>query len=286
MKGLRKGSLMTQSLWTARETKHGGERQRRKEKSRVGFAHLQHQKTTHHPRAKTPFALRFSPFAFFSLFTFALAAPFAYTVLKDGAPDNFEKLVREAFAKWQAVPSTTLKIDAPKTGAPIQFKWNSQEPEMNPDLATRTILETAADGQVSALVSINPETPDLESALLLETGLRLGLPLEPSWEGKRSLGDNDVLLLRQQYAPNGDLSADGKVDIDDFELFALEFGKTQTAGGIKGDFNGDGKVDAADFEILSKNYDFGKQPGLEEPKPADPKPADPKPTDPKPTEPK
>ncbi len=252
-----------------------GKREKRKEKSRLSSVH---QKTT--PRA---FALRFLPFAFFSL---ALAAPFAYTVIKDGAPDNFEKLVREAFGKWQAVPSSTLKIDAPKAGAPVQFKWNAQDPEMNPDLATRTILETGADGKISTVVSINPETPDLESALLLETGLRLGLPLEPSWEGKRSLGDNDILLLRQQYAPNGDMNADGKVDIDDFELFALEFGKTQTAGGIKGDFNGDGKVDSVDLEILSKNYEFGKQPGLEEPKPADPKPTEPKPTDPKPTDPK
>ncbi len=224
----------------------------------------------------------FHPFTLlpFTLFTLALAAPFAYTVVKDGAPESFEKLVREAFTKWQAVPSTTLKIDAPKAGTPVQFRWGSTDPELNPDLATRTILETTADGKESAVVSINPEATDLESALLLETGIRLGLPLEPSWEGKRSLGEADITLLRQQYAPNGDLTADGKVNIDDFELFAREYGKSQTAGGIKGDFNGDGKVDIADFEILKGNYDFGKQPGLEEPKPAEP--TTPAPTEPKP----
>ncbi len=218
-----------------------------------------------------------------------LAAPFAFTVVKDGAPENFEKLVREAFAKWQAVPSTTLKVDAPKVGTALQFRWGGTEPELNPDLATRTILETGSDGKESIVVSINPDTTDLESALLLETGIRLGLPLEPIWDGKRSITEADITLLRQQYAPDGDLTADGKVNIDDFEVFAREFGKSQTAGGIKGDFNGDGKVDNADFEILRSNYDFGKQPGIEDPKPAEPKPttpADPKPTDPKPTDPK
>ncbi len=214
-----------------------------------------------------------------------LAAPFAFTVVKDGAPENFEKLVREAFAKWQAVPSTTLKIDAPKVGTALQFRWGGTEPELNPDLATRTILETSSDGKESIVVSINPDTTDLESALLLETGIRLGLPLEPIWDGKRSITEADITLLRQQYAPNGDLTADGKVNIDDFEVFAREFGKSQTAGGIKGDFNGDGKVDNADFEILRSNYDFGKQPGIEEPKPAEPKPTEPAPTDPKPVDP-
>ncbi len=214
-----------------------------------------------------------------------LAAPFTFTVLKDGAPENFEKLVREAFAKWQAVPSTTLKIDTPKVGTALQFRWGGTEPELNPDLATRTILETSSDGKESIMVSINPDTTDLESALLLETGIRLGLPLEPIWDGKRSITETDITLLRQQYAPNGDLTADGKVNIDDFEVFAREFGKSQTAGGIKGDFNGDGKVDNADFEILRSNYDFGKQPGIEEPKPAEPKPTEPTPTDPKPVDP-
>jgi hypothetical protein len=221
-------------------------------------------------------------------FLFVLAAPFAFTVLKDGAPENFEKLVREAFGKWQAVPSTTLKVDAPKVGTALQFRWGGTEPELNPDLATRTILETNTEGKESIVVSINPETPDLESALLLETGIRLGLPLEPVWDGKRSITEADITLLRQQYAPNGDLTADGKVNIDDLEVFAKEFGKSQTAGGIKGDFNGDGKVDNADFEILSSNYDFGKQVGVEEPKPAEPKPTEPstpKPVDPTPTDP-
>jgi hypothetical protein len=225
--------------------------------------------------------LVFSLFPLFSLLV--LAAPFAFTVVKDGAPENFEKLVREAFGKWQAVPSTTLKVDVPKAGTALQFRWGGTEPELNPDLATRTILETNSEGKESIVVSINPDTADLESALLLETGIRLGLPLEPVWEGKRSIGEADIILLRQQYAPNGDLTADGKVNIDDFELFAREYGKSQVAGGIKGDFNGDGKVDNADFEILRSNYDFGKQVGIEEPKPTEP--TTPKPTEPVPTDP-
>jgi Dockerin type I domain len=221
-----------------------------------------------------------------SLFlSIALAAPIGYVVIKDGAPDNFEKLVRDAFAKWQAVPSTTLKVDAPKSGASVQFRWGAEiEPEMNPDLATRTILETGADGKVTTTVQVNPDTADLEGALLLETGLRLGLALEPSWEGTRSLTDADKTLLRQTYAPNGDLTADGKVNIDDFELFAAEYGKSQATGGIKGDFNGDGRVDSTDFEILKGNYEFGGSVG-EEPKPVTPAPTDPKPADPKPTTP-
>jgi hypothetical protein len=229
-------------------------------------------------------AIRYLPSAI--CLSIALAAPIGYVVVKDGAPDNFEKLVRDAFAKWQAVPSTTLKVDAPKSGATLQFRWGAEtEPEMNPDLGTRTILETGADGKVTTTVQVNPETPDLEGALLLETGLRLGLSLEPSWEGTRSLTDADKTLLRQTYAPNGDLNADGKVNIDDFELFAAEYGKSQATGGIKGDFNGDGRVDNTDFEILKSNYEFGGSVG-EEPKPATPAPTSPKPTDPKPTDPK
>jgi hypothetical protein len=231
-------------------------------------------------------AIRYLPFAICA--SLALAAPIGYVVVKDGAPDNFEKLVRDAFGKWQAVPSTTLKVDAPKAGATLQFRWGAEtEPEMNPDLATRTILETAADGKVTTTVQVNPDTPDLEGALLLETGLRLGLALEPSWEGRRNLTDADKILLRQTYAPNGDMNADGKINIDDFELFAAEFGKSQATGGLKGDFNGDAKVDNADFEILKSNYDFGAVVG-EEPKPAtptDPKPTDPKPATPAPTTP-
>ncbi len=238
-----------------------------------------------------PFLLR--PSSFVLLFTsLALAAPFAYTVIKDGAPENFEKLVKEAFAKWQAVPSTTLKIDAPRAGTSVQFRWGAGELELNPDLATRTIIETDASGKESTIVYVNPEAENLDSALLLETGIRLGLPLEPSWDGKRNIGEADILLLRQQYAPNGDLTADGKINIDDFEVFAKEYGKSATTGGIKGDFNGDGKVDNADFEILKNNYDFGGQVGLEtEPKPAAPTepkptdPAEPKPAEPKPAEP-
>ncbi|MFN3267480.1 MAG: dockerin type I domain-containing protein [Deinococcales bacterium] len=219
----------------------------------------------------------------------ALAAPISYVVIKDGAPDNFEKLVRDAFGKWQAVPSTTLKLEPPKAGAPLEFRWgNTPDPEMNPDLATRTLLETGADGKVTTTVQVNPETPDLEGALLLETGLRLGLALDPSWEGTRTLTDSDKTVLRQTYAPNGDMNADGKVDIDDFELFAAEFGKTQTSGGQKGDFNGDGQVNTTDFEVLRSNYDFGATVG-EEPEPAaEPKPAastEPKPTTPPATSP-
>jgi hypothetical protein len=234
--------------------------------------------------------LLFSLFSLLAL-TCVVAAPIGYVVVKDGAPDNFEKLVQAAFAKWQAVPSTTLKVDAPKTGAPLEFRWGlGNDPEMNPDLSTRTILEIASDGKIKTTVQVNPETPDLEGALLLETGLRLGLPLEPSWEGRRSLTDDDRTLLRQTYAPNGDLNADGKVNIDDLELFAAEFGKSQTTGGLKGDFNGDTKVDNLDFEILKNNYDFGTtvgedpKPATTEPKPTDPKPAVP-PTDPKPAAP-
>jgi hypothetical protein len=201
----------------------------------------------------------------------ALAAPFTYTVIKDGAPSNFEKQIAGAFDAWKKVPSTNLKVET-RPNADVQFRWGAGDIELNPDLNTRTIIETDASGKTITTVSVNPETQDLESTLLVEAGLRLGLALEPSIEGKRTVGPTEIALLRKSFAQNGDMNNDGKVDVQDLELFAAQFGKVAATPGaaLAGDFNGDGRVEDKDLEILRTAYDFGGDVGVE---PAAPKPA-------------
>ncbi len=212
----------------------------------------------------------------FGLSSLALAAPFAYTVIKDGAPNNFEKQIAAAFDAWKKVPSTNLRIET-RAGADVQFRWGQGDIELNPDLSTRTIIETDASGKAITTVSVNPETQDIESTLLVEAGLRLGLALEPSIEGKRTVGAPEIALLRRSYAQNGDMSGDGKVDVQDLELFAAQFGKTATTAGtaLSGDFNGDGRVDGKDLDILRTAYDFGGDVGVEPPAPKPTTPATP-----------
>jgi hypothetical protein len=201
----------------------------------------------------------------FAVSSLALAAPVAYFVVKDGAPDTFERQVDEAYNAWKNVPATTLSIQK-RQDAETRFVWGDKDIEFNPDVGTRTLVTT--DGTKTTLeVRVNPEQPvDLPSALLVEAGLRLGLELDASIAGKRSIGEAEIRLLRTRYSPNGDVNADGKVNVDDLELFALQYGKRSERVG--GDFNGDGVVNDADLEILRKNYDFGGD--IEIPKPPAP----------------
>jgi hypothetical protein len=201
----------------------------------------------------------------------ALAAPVAYFVVKDGAPDTFERQVDEAFGAWRNVPATSLKIEK-NPNATTRFRWGGEaEIGFNPDVATRT-LETTEGTITRTEVQVNPEQPvDLPSALLVETGLRLGVALEPGIDGKRAITDADIAALRARYSQNGDMNGDGRVDIDDLELFAAQYGKRGER--LAGDFNGDGVVDGKDLEILRANYSYGGDP--QTPPPAEPAPATP-----------
>ena len=188
----------------------------------------------------------------------ALAAPVAYFVVKDGAPDTFEAQVNEAYNAWLKVPATTLGVQR-NPNATTRYTWGGdKEIPFNPDVATRT-LETT-EGTTSKLeVQVNPDQPvDLPSALLVESGLRLGLALEAGIDGKRSVGEAEIRALRALYSPNGDMNGDGRVDVDDLELFGQVYG--QRGERRAGDFNGDGAVDDKDLEILRSNYVYGGDP--------------------------
>jgi hypothetical protein len=228
----------------------------------------------------------------------SIAAPFAYRVTTDGgAPANFVGNVEKAFKAWAAVPGTTLKINRLET-APVTFSWGEGDLPMNPDLSTRTIIKTGET--TTSEVRVNPETADLESALLIEAGLRLGLNINPNLGEKRTVGEAESKAVKARFSQNGDLNGDGKVNLDDLELLSLNYGKRapQGSGTLTGDLNGDGIINQLDVDILKANYTFEpiSQP-VATPAPTDPKPTDPKtdpaspttptsPADPKPADPK
>jgi Dockerin type I domain len=212
----------------------------------------------------------------------SIAAPFAYRVTTDGgAPANFVSNVEKAFKAWAAVPGTTLKINRLET-APVTFSWGEGDIPINPDLSTRTIIKTGET--TTSEVRVNPETADLESALLIETGLRLGLNIDPILGEKRTVGETESKAVKARFSQNGDLNGDGKVNLDDLELLSLNYGKRapQGSGTLTGDLNGDGIINQLDVDILKANYTFEpiSQPAAT-PVPTDPKPTDPKPGDPK-----
>lgn len=188
----------------------------------------------------------------------ALAAPVAYFVVRDGAPDTFEAQVKEAYNAWLKVPATTLGVQS-NPNATTRYTWGGDKDiPFNPDVAMRT-LETTEGATSKLEVQVNPDQPvDLPSALLIESGLRLGLNLEAGIDGKRSVGEAEIRALRALYSPNGDMNGDGRVDVDDLELFAVAYGKRGER--LPGDFNGDRAVDDKDLEILRSNYGYGGDP--------------------------
>jgi hypothetical protein len=190
----------------------------------------------------------------------AIAAPVTYWVATgDGTPSDFAKQVDTAFNAWKAVPSTTLKLEKNKDSS-LQFVWNvaAEDVPINPDAITRTIETSNDDGKTSTIVNVNPDqSENLESGLLVEAGLRLGVPLEPSIEGKRSVGDVEATALRAKFGQTGDLNGDQKVNLDDLEILASNYGKKSVPNAnLNGDFNGDGVVDDKDLEIMKATYSF------------------------------
>jgi hypothetical protein len=203
----------------------------------------------------------------------SIAAPFAYRVTTDGgAPANFVSNIEKAFKAWEGVTGTTLKTNRLEA-APVTFSWGEGDLPMNPDLATRTIIKTGESS--SSEVRVNPETADLESALLIETGLRLGLSLDANLSEKRTVGEVETKAVRARFSQNGDLNGDGKINLDDLELLSLNYGKraAQGSGTLTGDLNGDGIVNQLDMDILKANYTFEPitQPTAANPTPSDPK---------------
>ena len=75
----------------------------------------------------------------------------------------------------------------------------------------------------------------------------------PSWRGDQiisSLGFDALRALRLQ----GDANFDGRVNLNDFNILAANFGTTGTATWQTGDFNFDGNVNLNDFNLLAANF--------------------------------
>lgn len=199
--------------------------------------------------------------AFTLLGSLAIAAPVTYWVItNDTTPSDFVKQVDAAFNAWKAVPSTTLKLEK-NQDSNLQFSWSTAADDIpiNPDTITRTITNTGDDSKVTnTTVNVNPDqSENLESGLLVEAGLRLGLPLEASIEGKRSIGELETKALRGAFQQTGDFNGDGKVNLDDLEILAANYGKKdKPVTNLNGDLNGDGVVNDADLEIMKTNYSF------------------------------
>jgi hypothetical protein len=199
--------------------------------------------------------------SFVLLGSLAIAAPVTYWVVTtDGTPTDFSKQVDTAFNAWKAVPSTTLKLEKNKDSS-LQFAWNvgAEDVPINPDAITRTISSSSEDGKTTkTTVNVNPDqNENLESGLLVEAGLRLGVSLEASIEGKRSVGEVEAVALRAKFGQTGDLNGDQKVNLDDLEILATNYGKTGLPSvNLNGDFNGDGIVNDKDLEIMKVTYSF------------------------------
>jgi hypothetical protein len=205
--------------------------------------------------------MKASPIVLILLGSLAIAAPVTYWVAtSDGTPTDFAKQVDTAFNAWKAVPATTLKLEKNKDSS-LQFAWNvsAEDVPINPDAITRTVQTTSEDGKTtSTTVNVNPDqSENLESGLLVEAGLRLGVTLEPSIEGKRSVGEVEATALRSKFGQTGDLNGDQKVNLDDLEILSTNYGKKGLPSvNLNGDFNGDGVVDDADLEIMKATYSF------------------------------
>jgi len=81
----------------------------------------------------------------------------------------------------------------------------------------------------------------------------------------------DQIAELAQLAPDipGDANGDGKVNKDDAEALAANWGTTSGATWAMGDFDGDGDVDAGDASILAANWGHGtEQSGASIPEPS------------------
>jgi len=72
----------------------------------------------------------------------------------------------------------------------------------------------------------------------------------------RFVDGSDLSLLDGFYFPTimGDVNRDGVISSVDFNLLALNYGRTFGATWASGDFSGDGKVNTVDFNYLAANF--------------------------------
>lgn len=68
---------------------------------------------------------------------------------------------------------------------------------------------------------------------------------------ERSLADE---LTASYFAAGGDANADGVVDLTDFTILKVNFGRTDLLAWTGGDLTGDGAVDLSDFLVIKANF--------------------------------
>jgi hypothetical protein len=187
------------------------------------------------------------------------AAQVGYRVDPEGGPDDLGALVADAFAAWteldaalEAAPSDAPDAPLVRYGTPAAF---------GPDALTLTVQRQTA-GERTLEVLVNPGRPEnLETALLHETGLLLGLSvgeagvMNPAIGGPLELGETEAAELEAGARfIREDIDRSGAVDFYDLLALARAFG--QTGVNLPADLNEDGVVDQADLELLRAAYTF------------------------------
>ncbi len=193
----------------------------------------------------------------FGLALLGLGLAVDYRTDAEGGPDNLAEAVRAAFAAWQAL-EPALEANEVEDAATL-IRYGGAE-RFGPDALTLTVQRQDAEGGLTVLV--NPTSrPELETALLHETGLLLGLSpsaagvLNPAIGEPLELGEVERAELEAvaAFIPE-DLDRSGTVDFYDLLLLAQSFG--QQGVNLPGDLSGDGLVDRADLELLQAAYTF------------------------------
>jgi hypothetical protein len=77
--------------------------------------------------------------------------------------------------------------------------------------------------------------------------------------GGTTVGTTNGWITLSTITYNGDITRDGKVDADDYQIWFADFGQTYAPGlnnfnWMHGDMTGDGKVDADDYQMWFSNF--------------------------------
>jgi len=103
---------------------------------------------------------------------------------------------------------------------------------------------------MTAVIANEPLSDVLSNVLTLRI---LSAQAGPDFRGDvvaATLGVDNLRALRLQ----GDANFDGRVNLNDFNVLAANFGTTGTATWQTGDFNFDGNVNLNDFNLLAANF--------------------------------
>ena len=148
-----------------------------------------------------------------------------------GTTDLFMRLAVQGgtLNSWYA---STNAISLPASGAWTPFTFDLTPSAMTGVIANEPLSDVLAS--VFALRILSAQAaPELRGDIVAAT-----------------LGVDNLRALRLQ----GDANFDGRVNLNDFNVLAANFGTTGTATWQTGDFNFDGNVNLNDFNLLAANF--------------------------------